>query len=186
MNEPSDAELMALVQREDRDAFAAIVERHKHALVGYLSRLTGSRDRAEDLAQDAFVRLYESRGKYREEGKLAPYLFRIATNLARSEARRARRWRTVGVLLGIDGRKSALAPEAQLLRSEAHRRVAEAVAELPTEFRAAVLLKDALDWSYDDIARALDKPEGTIKSRVARGRERLRRRLAGAEGGADA
>ena len=47
MNEPSDAELMALVQREDRDAFAAIVERHKHALVGYLSRLTGSRDRAD-------------------------------------------------------------------------------------------------------------------------------------------
>ena len=84
----ADADLMARLRAGDRDALGDLVERHKDALVNYLTRLTGRRERGEELAQEAFVRLLQAVPRYREEGKLLPYLYRIATNLARSEDRR--------------------------------------------------------------------------------------------------
>jgi len=96
----TDAGLMAGVRAGDRAAFSRLVERHKDSVVSYLTRLTGDRDRAEDLAQESFLRLYRAAAdasgisgvsgvsgasRYREQGFLRAYLFRIATNLVRSE-----------------------------------------------------------------------------------------------------
>ncbi|MFP5289355.1 MAG: RNA polymerase sigma factor, partial [Thermoanaerobaculia bacterium] len=75
-----DAGLMDRVRSGDRDAFSDLVERHKDAVVNYVTRLTGNRDRAEDLAQETFLRLFRSAGGYTEQGLLRAYLFRIATN----------------------------------------------------------------------------------------------------------
>ncbi|MDX1383948.1 MAG: sigma factor, partial [Thermoanaerobaculia bacterium] len=83
------------VKRGDSDAFGALVDRHKDVLVNYLTRLARDRDRAEELAQEAFLRLYQKSSYYRERGQLLPYLMRIATNLLRSEQRRATRWRAL-------------------------------------------------------------------------------------------
>ena len=91
-NQPSDANLIALARSGQTAAFAEIVDRYKDSLVGYLVRLLCDRERAEDLAQDAFLRLYQRGGAYEERGQLKAYLFRIATNQLRSEERRARRW----------------------------------------------------------------------------------------------
>src|SRR3954469_16440118 len=91
LEQSSDAELMARVREGDREAFTDLVERHKDAAVTYLVRLTADRDRAEDLAQETFLRLFRSAGEYVEQGYLRAFLFRIATNLVRSEERRARR-----------------------------------------------------------------------------------------------
>ena len=88
----SDGELMTRVRNGDRIAFAGLVDRHKDALVNYLLRLTRSRERAEEHAQEAFLRLYQSASRYKEQGHLVAYLYRIATNLVRSEERRERRW----------------------------------------------------------------------------------------------
>lgn len=179
MTEPSDAELMQLVRAGSREAFGLVMDRYKHGLVGYLARLTGQRDRAEDLAQETFVRLFQSAGSYREEGKLGPFLYRIATNLVRSEERRARRWRVVGQLFRSDvGRAPVVSPQAEVLRSETHRVVAEAVAALPLAYRVPLVLRDVEDWSYDEIARAIGCPEGTVKSRISRARGQLRETLA--------
>src|SRR5436305_6881709 len=89
LEEPSDAELMARVRKGDREAFADLVDRHKDAVVSYVARLTADRDRAEDLAQETFLRLFRAAGEYTEQGYLRAFLFRIATNLVRSEERRA-------------------------------------------------------------------------------------------------
>ena len=91
MTAPSDAELAASMQRGDRTAFAALIDRHKHRLVNYLTAIVRDRDRSEELAQDTFLRLYQYRARYREQGQFLPYLYRIATNLARSDARKQRR-----------------------------------------------------------------------------------------------
>src|SRR5262245_22702404 len=93
MTQASDAELMAQVQRGDRDAFACLVTRYEGTIVNYLAKMSGSRARAEDLAQETFIRLYEHAARYREEGKLAAWLYRTATNLLRSEERWSWRWR---------------------------------------------------------------------------------------------
>ena len=177
MAAPTDAELMARVCAADHDAFAVLVDRYKDSLVNYLSHLTGSRDRAEEHAQAAFVRLYESASRYREEGKLAPYLFRIATNLARTEAVRTR-FRELALLqFWRPADRSEETPLGDLEQHELQQQVSAALASLPVAYRAAVVLREIEGWSYQEIAASLRCSEGTVKSRIARGRDELRKRL---------
>src|SRR5258707_1329261 len=90
--EPGDSELMRRVCNGDDEAFASIVNRYKDPLVNYLTHLVRSRERAEDVAQEAFVRLYRNAARYRDRERIAPYLFRIAMNHMISEMRREKRW----------------------------------------------------------------------------------------------
>jgi len=173
---PSDARLMERLRSGDREAFAQLVDRHKDAVVSYLARLTGNRDRAEDLAQETFLRLYRSASGYVERGYLRAFLFRIATNLLRSEERRERRMRLLAPFLAMD-REEAPAATAGLLRAEVQREVASAIAALPMSYRVPLVLHELEGWSYADIAAELSCREGTVKSRIFRGRERLKRSL---------
>ena len=173
---PSDAELMARVREGDREAFADLVDRHKDAVVTYLARLTADRDRAEDLAQDAFLRLFRAAGDYVEQGFLRAFLFRIATNLVRSEERRAQRLR---LLMPFFPRQEHAEPAAAsgLLRRELHREVGAALAKLALRYRVPLVLHEIEGWTYVDIAQELGCREGTVKSRVHRGRQQLKKRL---------
>jgi RNA polymerase sigma-70 factor (ECF subfamily) len=176
----TDAELMAQVRQSDTEAFGALVDRHKDALVNYLTRLTGNRDRGEEVAQEAFLRLYQNAPRYREDGRFLPFLYRIATNFVRSEERRVRRWNVIsGTFLGPSMTRAHQAPvaEARLLRAEEREVLQAALAELPLRLRAPLVLAAVEDWAYQDIARLLGCREGTVKSRIHRGRERLRARL---------
>jgi len=177
-----DARLMAEVQAGSREAFAELVDRHKDRLVGYLGRLTGSRDRAEDLAQEAFLRLYENAGRYDERGRLASLLWSIAVNLLRSEERRRRRWRIVAPFLAAPspahGVPAADGAHARVLRRELGREIQAALAELPLRYRVPLVLYEIEEWSYDEIGRHLGCRPGTVKSRIHRGRQRLKQRLA--------
>ncbi len=174
--ELDDAELMAQVRSGDRDAFARLVDRHKDAVVGYLARLTGQRDRAEDLAQEAFLRLFRAADGYREQGYLRAWLFRIATNLVRSEERRERRLRLLLPFLGGRQHAEPAAPSG-LLRQELRRELASAVAALPLRYRVPLVLHEIEGWAYADIARELGCREGTVKSRIHRGRQHLKQKL---------
>jgi RNA polymerase sigma-70 factor (ECF subfamily) len=178
MTERTDAELMARIQAGDREAFAAVVDRYKDPLVGYLSHLACDRDRAEDLAQESFIRLYQNAGEYREQGRLAPWLYRIATNLLRSEERRSRRWWMLRPLVRVNGHTTAMSPQTEILRDETRRKVTQALARLPVHYRAPLVLREVEDWSYEQIARATGCPEGTVKSRINRARAHLKRELA--------
>lgn len=172
-----DATQMARVRSGDREAFADLVDRHKDAVVNYLTRLTGHRDRAEDLAQETFLRLFRSAGSYSEQGLLRGYLFRIATNLVRSEERREKRLRLLMPFLGRQEHAEPAAPSG-LLRQELHREVSAAVAQLPLRYRVPLVLHEIEGWAYADIAQALGCREGTVKSRIHRGRQHLKERLA--------
>src|SRR6266852_1735597 len=119
--EASDALLMTRVRAGDAQAFAEIVDRHKDAVVSYLTRISGNRDRAEDLGQETFLRLFRAAATYSEQGYLRAYLFRIATNLVRSEERRERRLRRLLPLLGGGEAAAPPAAAAGLMRQEIHR-----------------------------------------------------------------
>ena len=176
--ESSDGELMGRVALGDRQAFAALVERHQRALLAYLGRLCGSGDRAEELAQESFVRLFQAAAGYRDEGRLLPYLFRIGTNLLRSEERRRRRWRVMLPLVGTtNGDHAPAMGELAVLRGELQQRVRRELQRLPFRYRVPLVLFEIEDWSYADIAALLGCRQGTIKSRIHRGRERLRKAL---------
>lgn len=175
----SDAELMAATRDGDRRAFGRLVDRHKDRLVAYLGRLTGSAERAEDLAQEAFLRLWQASDRYVEEGKLQALLSSIAVNLLRSEERRARRWRVLSVLLprpAAGAGDEPAAPESLLAR-ERQRQLARALSELPLVYRVPLVLAELEGWSHREIAEHLGCREGTVKSRLHRGRRALRNKL---------
>jgi RNA polymerase sigma-70 factor (ECF subfamily) len=173
----SDAELMLRVQAGDRDAFTQLVDRHKDAIVNYLTRLTGNRDRAQDLGQETFLRLFRAADSYVEQGYLRAYLLRIATNLVRSEERREARLRLL--LPFFAPRSEAEEPSARsgMLRQELHREVSDALSSLPLRYRVPLVLHEIEGWSYVDIAKELGCREGTVKSRIHRGRQQLRTKL---------
>ncbi|MCB1058083.1 MAG: sigma-70 family RNA polymerase sigma factor [Acidobacteria bacterium] len=178
-----DGELMARTAAGDRRAFSSLVDRHKDALVTYLTRLCANRQRAEDLAQDSFIRLFQAAGSYRDRGSFRGYLYRIGTNLLRSEQRREQRWRflepALRPMLRLAAEDRTTEPQRKVFADEAQQQVAGALAELPIEYRAPLVLFEIEGWSYQRIAEALDCREGTIKSRIHRGRQRLRRSLEG-------
>ncbi|MEM1182329.1 MAG: sigma-70 family RNA polymerase sigma factor [Acidobacteriota bacterium] len=168
----------------DEDAFARAVDRYKDRIVNYLTRLTGRRERAEDVAQEAFIRFYQNRHRYREEGTLQAYLFRIATNLVRSEERRKKRWRLLEPIFSRGGSSPdgvhcaenphEQGPHGRAVASEEQRQVTAAIAQLDLHYRAPLVLREIEGLSYHEIADVLGLSEGTVKSRLHRAREQLK------------
>jgi len=177
------AEIAPQLRVDDHAAFALVVSTHQDALVNYLSLLCGCRAQAQDLAQETFIRLYVNAARYEEQGRLRPYLFRIATNLARSAHRRAQRRRLLAQALGREPEQEAARdPYAALVGQEQQSRLWRALERLPLHLRAPLLLYEVEGLSYLDIARALDCRVGTVKSRLSRARARLGQLLARAGG----
>jgi RNA polymerase sigma-70 factor (ECF subfamily) len=159
----SDSDLFQLARQGNRSAFGQLVDRHKDGLVSYLIRLTGSRSQAEDLA---------------EQGRLQSYLFRIATNLVRSKARRDQRWSRLRVaFFHSNGHRTEPNQQAEVLRCELHQELNRALARLPLRYRAPIVLSYIEDKSHREIADLLGIQEGTVKSRLHRGRALLRGEL---------
>src|SRR5438270_10635725 len=128
-----DADLMARWRQGDAAAFEALVGRWQQPVARFLFRLTGRADAVPDLCQEVFLRVYHAAARYREGGAFAPWLYRVARNVARDAARRDRR--RPAPLAG-DGPAGAAAPaEAECRRRELAERVARAVAGLPEPLR---------------------------------------------------
>jgi len=170
---------MARTAGGDADAFGQLVDRHQSVIYAFLTRLTGSRERADDLAQETFLRLHGAAPRYSENGHFRAYLFRIATNLARDADRRERRWKALAAILpAAVPVRLAPSPQEELLGSELEGEVAAAVAELPIRHRVPLVLHEIEGWPLDQIADFVGCRVGTVKSRLARARARLRIRLA--------
>lgn len=177
---PTDGELVARISGGDKQAFVCLVDRHKDRIVGYLARLTRDRHLAEDLAQEAFLKLYRYADRLDAERGVTGYLYKIATNLAHSELRRRtrRQWLKERFLLPSgNGGPPRLEQEAHLEKTELQQRVGQAVFKLPLHYRTAVIMHDLQGVSYADIAAATGASFGTVKSRIFRGRQLLKGEL---------
>lgn len=174
----TDDVLMQRTAEGDEEAFGTIVDRYKDPLVNYITHLTRSRERAEEIAQDAFVRLYRNASTYRNQDRLAPYLYRIATNLVVSTIRRERRWSSLLPRLSITLRQEVPLPDSAVVNEEIRTRVSTALEHLPLKYRAPLVLFEIEEWSYAEIGAALDLRVGTVKSRISRARELMRKQLA--------
>ena len=131
----SDIQLTRDVKAGDDRAFEMIVERHKDGLVNYLTLLTGHRDRGEEYAQDALVRLYQSIHRHGELENLSSYLFSIGTNLVRTDFRRATRWKLLLPWL-TRSEASEESPQKAMLQNEVQHQVQAALSSLPLRYRA--------------------------------------------------
>jgi RNA polymerase sigma-70 factor (ECF subfamily) len=151
--------------------------------------MTNDYDGAVDLAQETFVRVYRARDRYQTNYAFSTYIYRIATNLAISELRKRKRRRLVslsGVIQTRDGREEAIEinpvdvrplQDVALVDAERRAAVARAITTLPEKYRAPLVLRDIEGKTYEEIARILEASEGTVKSRISRGRNLLRDKL---------
>ena len=172
----TDADLIARVLlREDHNAFSELVRRYQSPVRGFLMKMTnGDGHSADDLAQEAFVKVWKKLGSFRSEGKFSTWLFGIAHN----------EWR-----MSIRGRKEVAIeevadqpPEAEQPDDAAASRLrldlAEAMKTLTPAERAAIVLCCQNGLSHEEASQALECPLGTVKTNVLRGKEKLRRLLA--------
>jgi RNA polymerase sigma-70 factor (ECF subfamily) len=182
-----DVRLMLAFAAGDETAFAALFERWSRPLLRYLERIVREAATAEELVQEAFVRVHRAREQYRPEARFSTWLYRIATHLAWNELRRPRRRAPHE---SIDGEQAAplAAPAAPVDEIVHARRVSAevegALAALPERQRAALWLAAVEGQSYAEVAAALDTSEKAVKALVHRARAALADALAGFEGAA--
>lgn len=182
----TDEQLAFRLQSGDRGALEGLVERHYDPLLGYLYRMVGGdRALAEDLAQETFLRALRSIGQYRRDLRFKPWLYAIATNLARnhytradtrytrSEADHAPETRDgTGEIERMEADTDL--PDARLVALDEVRQVLAALAALPDHQREVVALYYYQSLSLQEIADTLHIPLGTVKSRLSLGVRRLR------------
>ena len=189
MQERSDEQLMAAVMAGDQVALAALVTRHHAQLLGYLYRLVGGdRQLAEDLVQETLLHILRQR-TYQAARPFKPWLYSIATNLARDYFKSAavrQCWRSGDseeALLHLYD--STPGPEERALAAERGSEVRAALTELGEEYRVVLLLRFYQGFSLQEIAETLHIPLGTVKSRLSVGVHRLRDALAPVQKGVD-
>ena len=188
---PGESEFIERLKRGEAAAFEEWVAERSGEIYGLLFRLTENSEEARDLTQETFLRAFQSIGRFRGEADLRTWIYRIAINQARNRWRwwrRRRRDSTVS-LDATQGKSNqpliatlvevSENPEQQTLAHEREVALRGALQKLGMSYRETVILRDIEGLSYEEIAAALGINVGTVKSRLARGRQELRRRLEG-------
>ena len=179
-----DVDLVARHRAGDGRAFDEVYQRYAGMVYSLALRLSANAQEAEDLTQEVFLRVYRHLGGFRGGSSLKTWVYRVALNQCRSRFARAKP-PTQGLFEeGVEGvpqiADPARGPEEDALSSDTARRVAGALAHLPIAFREAVVLRDLEGLAYEEIAAATGVRVGTVRSRIARGREQLRQLLGSA------
>lgn len=174
----------ALIERclaGDQDAWTEIVQRHRRKVFNLAYKFVGRHDEAEDLTQDIFLRIFKALHTFDRRANFQTWLISLSRNLCIDHYRSQRRERETmardidaSVLTPPSPERS---PERRLEQLDVRQIVKAALAELPPNLREAVTLRDLQDFSYLEIAERLNLPEGTVKSRINRGRLELARHV---------
>ena len=187
----AETEFIEQLKSGDAEAFNTLANRYASDIYGLLYRLTQDAEETSDLTQETFLSALKAIKKFRGEADLKTWLFRIAINESRNRFRwwkRRRRDQTISFDVTIGESETPLSatfssnslnPEENTLRREREIILRDALNDLPEIFREAVVLCDIEGLSYDEIAQTLEVNIGTIKSRIARGRDELRKKLEG-------
>jgi len=188
----SDAALIERFKKGDRIAFDILVERYADKAFQIAYGVLGSREDAEEVSQDVFVRIHRALPKFRGDSEFTTWMYRIALNLARNKYR----WnksrgsqKNISMDAPVEGAgdegegmvftvpEPRLTPDDQVSLQELERNISAELEHLPSLYREALVMRNLDDMNYEQIAQLLGCKLGTIKSRIARAREELRRRL---------
>ena len=174
-----DVELMLRFQKGDEQAFEELVRRHTRGVLNLVYRYPADASRAEDVAQDVFVKVYRARMKYEPKAKFSTWLYRIAVNHCLNEIR-SRKSQPTGTtpIDDILEEPSGEHPDSHLSRSELQEAVKSAIDALPENQRMAVILARYEDMSYEEISEAMGMSLEAVKSVLFRAKENLKQSLA--------
>lgn len=181
----TDKELVEKARQGDQDAFEQLVLDNQNKVYSLALRLTGDREEAADLAQEAFVKAWQGLSSFQGESSFATWVYRLTTNVCIDHLRKKKRREEIAPAVSLDDEESAWAepadrdsdPHLLLEKSERGRALARALDKLPDWQRRALVLRELSGLSYQEIGDALDIDLGTVKSRIARARLSLRKIL---------
>jgi len=184
----SDAYLVERALDKDLAAFEKLVTRYQGKIISYAARMLSDQDEAEDVAQEVFVKAYRSLESFRGASSFSTWLYRIATNLCIDRVRKRKRSPQQAYSLdepldkeddagGRDLPDLSMEPTKNVEREELRKQVRSTVAEMPDKLRSVLVMCDIQGMAYEDIAKVLDCPIGTVKSRLFHARADLARRL---------
>ena len=178
--------LVERLKKGDRDAFDELIREYEKQVINIAYGMLSDHDDAIDAAQEVFVRIYKSIGTFKGQSSLKTWIYRITANICSDMLRKRQRTaQTVSIYPSDEDEKSVLSeladddptPEEALELTERQRAVREAIASLSPDFRAVITLCDIDGCSYEEAAAALSIPYGTVKSRLNRARNALRKKL---------
>jgi RNA polymerase sigma factor (sigma-70 family) len=177
---PSDAELIERCLRKDNSAWEPIVARYRRKVFHIAYKFTGKHDEAEDLTQEIFLKVFRSLDKFNRDADFSTWLSSVARNFCIDNYRAGKREREVLVedLVAFDLAPAVSGNPHRALEDQDRRSfLRRGLDQLPDKLREAVVLRDLQGLSYQEMADRLGLPEGTVKSRINRGREELARLL---------
>jgi RNA polymerase sigma-70 factor (ECF subfamily) len=183
-----DHALLEATRTGDEMAFQELVRRYRNPITNFVYRMLDDYDRAVDLAQETFVRVYMSADRYQANYSFSTYIYRIAPNLAISDLRQRKRRRLVPIPSFFSEKEGEemeieladtrqVRPDEAMIEDERRRAVSRAIASLPEKYRAAIVLRDIEGKSYEEISDVLGLSDGTVKSRINRARNLLKEKL---------
>jgi RNA polymerase sigma-70 factor (ECF subfamily) len=184
-DDAEDVRLMRLIAGGDTTAFEQLIERHQTLVAGTVARMLGSNSDVEDIAQQVFIRVWKSAGRYVARAKFTTWLLKITRNLVFNEMRRAKRHPHLPVQIDPEAEEMPLkdeamaTPDANLLQAELQGEIEKAIMLLPDTQRMALVLRRYEELSYEEIADVLDLSIPAVKSLLFRARTELRERLKG-------
>ena len=183
----TEAQFVARLVARDESAFNELVVTYQRRVFALVFRMLGRREEAEDLAQEVFVQVFKAIDQFRGESKLSTWIYRIAVNLCKNRSKYLSR-RHVGRQDDVDAMADRSAftsakgvsvgdisrPDELVEGMQLEAVVKRAIAQIDPDFRAVLVLRDVEDLSYEEIAAITGLPDGTVKSRIHRGRAQLR------------
>ncbi|MEW6585861.1 MAG: sigma-70 family RNA polymerase sigma factor [Nitrospirota bacterium] len=181
-----DADLVSSCKKGDTDAFETLVKRHQKRMFNAAYRIAGDYNEASEIVQDAFISAYKNIRKFREKAKFSTWLYTIVVNTSRNHLRQLniRRSREglslddpISAREGNDPVSDSPSAFDKLEQKEMRQMVRQCMDTLGSEFREVVVLRDISGFSYEEISDILKIPQGTVKSRIFRARDDLRRCL---------
>jgi RNA polymerase sigma-70 factor (ECF subfamily) len=170
-----DHDLLRRVKEGDMVAFSKLVDRYRNRLMNVIGRMLNSAEEAEDIVQETFLRVYQHRDSFDFKHCFSTWLYTIALNLARNELRKKKKYRFVDIF-DMQNKEVETAVEAKI-PSNLGPALEAAINQLPEKYKTAFILRDIEEMPYDEVARVLSIPLGTVKSRVNRARSILRDKL---------
>lgn len=180
-----DLQLIARVQRGDKQAFNLLVQKYQHKVISLVSRFVSNPGDVPDVAQEAFIKAYRALPDFRGESAFYTWLYRIAVNTAKNyltaqgrrppdsdvDSQEAETYDGAQALHEVEN------PENLILSDEIRREVELALQELPEELRSAITLREIEGMSYEEIAEVMECPVGTVRSRIFRARDAIDKRI---------
>lgn len=182
-----ETRLAKLARHGDREAFETLVDLYQDKMYYLAFRMLGNAQEAEDVVQETFLRVYMNLERYDETHKFSTWIYRIANNLCIDRLRRRKQVYSLDAETvegeGMDGYDvlsiDEQSPAEQLVLSETQETVRQAIDKLPDKYKSVVILRYLHDLSLQEISDILNIPVTTVKTRVHRGREALRKKLDG-------